>query len=102
MVGDEHHPSPPKLLDHAEAVIEHHREADDHGADAPADDPVAAEHDLIEYCRKYRPVVLDVGLSDRGITFRRDAGYVAVYGPHLGEHRFIDLDEPTDRPAGDR
>jgi hypothetical protein len=99
MVGDEHHPSPPKLLDHAEAVIEHHREADDHG------DPYdAAEHDLVDWVRKHRGVIVigTIGLGN-GAQYIFDSGDESVFVTNrAGDERDIRINERAVDPPGDR
>lgn len=88
MDRDEHHPTPPKLIDHVEAVLEHRR-ADD------VDPDDAAERDLIEFIRKHRDVLddLEARIGDRDVTF---------YGGHVigvsfnNHNRVIPLDPPGD------
>jgi hypothetical protein len=104
---DDDHLHPPKLLDHAEAVIEHHRQADDHGGPAGDDrDPYdAAEHDLVEFVRKHSAnlSVIDAYCRDgRRFIWNINCGTRAIhYGDyrHLRTRDVIPLDPPGDRSS---
>jgi hypothetical protein len=99
MVSDEHHPSPPKLLDHAEAVIEHHRQADDDDRRVIHDRTYHAKLALIEYVREYRDVIdnIDVHLGHRHLYGQPKFDNELVEWPGR-----IRLDLPAVDPPGDR
>jgi hypothetical protein len=88
------HPSPPKLLDKLEAVLEHHQ-ADDH-----RDPHDAACDDYLAYVRKHRRVLdyCDVNIAD-GSRFTFDGGVddSLIIGDRDGVEFDIPLDPPSDR-----
>jgi hypothetical protein len=114
MAGDEHHstgdvPTLQQLLEHAEVLqhdfeqAEHHRQADDHGIDAPADeDPHNRdERDLIEFIRNHRGFEFVAAVCvGTGRYLRYQGDSIAVYEQRRSP-RYIDLDGPTDGPARD-